>query len=112
LIISPDHNRTVTKSAEAYDTAFAGVYSTDPGFIGGGSFEDQPGMIPMAITGIVPVKVTAANGPIHRGDLLTTADLPGYAMLAAEPEFGTIIGKAMGELLEGEGLIDVLLLSK
>lgn len=113
LVISPTVDRAVILSTTAYDAAFAGVYSTDPGFIGGSGIEEPlPDMIPLAITGIVPVKVTAANGPITRGALLTTSDLPGHAMLATEPGFGTVIGKAMGELLSGEGVIEVLLLSK
>jgi hypothetical protein len=112
LVISPDQDRAVTLSTSANHTALAGVYSTEPGFIGGSSMADQPGMIPVAITGIVPVKVTAANGPIYRGDLLTTSDLPGHAMLATEPQFGSLLGRAMGELLEGEGVIEVLLVLK
>lgn len=110
LVISAAQDRAVAKSSSANDPSLAGVYSTEPGFIGGGSMEAQPGYVPVAIMGIVPVKVTAANGPIHRGDLLTTSDIPGYAMLATNPLFGAILGKAMGELLEGEGVIQVLLL--
>jgi hypothetical protein len=110
LVISAAQDRAVAKSSSANDPSLAGVYSTEPGFIGGGSMETMPGYVPVAIMGIVPVKVTAANGPIHRGDLLTTSNIPGYAMLATNPLFGAILGKAMGELLEGEGVILVLLL--
>lgn len=110
LVISATQDRAVTKASSANDPALAGVYSTEPGFIGGGSMDAQPGYIPVAITGIVPVKVTAANGPIHRGDLLTTSNIPGYAMLATNPLFGAVLGKAMGELSTGEGVILVLLL--
>lgn len=112
LVISSVQDRAVAKSTRANDPSLAGVYSTNPGFVGGGSMQDQPGYIPVAMMGIVPVKVTAANGPIHRGDLLTTSDIPGYAMLATDPQFGTILGKAMGELLEGEGVIEIQLLLK
>jgi hypothetical protein len=112
LVISSAQDRAVAKSSHANDPALAGVYSTKPGFVGGGSMEDQPGYVPVAMMGIVPVKVTAANGPIQRGDLLTTSDIPGYAMLAIDPQFGAVLGKAMGELLEGEGVIEVLLLLK
>jgi hypothetical protein len=112
LVISSVQDRAVAKSTRANDPSLAGVYSTNPGFVGGGSMQDQPGYVPVAMMGIVPVKVTAANGPIHRGDLLTTSDIPGYAMLATDPQFGTILGKAMGELLEGEGVIEIQLLLK
>jgi hypothetical protein len=110
LVVSAAQDRAVAKSTRANDPSLAGVYSTNPGFLGGGSMQDQPGYVPVAMMGIVPVKVTAANGPIHRGDLLTTSDIPGYAMLATDPQFGTILGKAMGELLEGEGVIEIQLL--
>ncbi len=112
LVISAAQDRAVAESSRANDPSLAGVYSTKPGFVGGGSMQDLPGYVPVAMMGIVPVKVTAANGPIHRGDLLTTSDIPGYAMLATNPQFGAILGKAMGELLEGEGVIEVLLLLK
>ncbi len=132
LVVSPNLDRAVVKSSKANDTAVAGVYSINPGIVGGsgaveeqlnvqgeaslfdsaGIMKSQNGYIPVGITGIVQVKVTAANGPIHRGDMLTTSDLPGFAMLATEPTFGAILGKAMGELLEGEGVIDVMLLLK
>ena len=112
LVVSTAQDRAVAKSSRANDPLLAGVYSTKPGFVGGGSMENLPGYVPVAMMGIVPVKVTAANGPIHRGDLLTTSDIPGYAMLATDPQFGTILGKAMGELLEGEGVIEIQLLLK
>jgi len=112
LVISANQDRAVAKSTHANDSALAGVYSTQPGFVGGGSMDSQPGYVPVAMMGIVPVKVTAANGPIHRGDLLTSSDIPGYAMLATNPKFGAVLGKAMGELLEGQGVIDIQLLLK
>lgn len=111
LIISPASDRAVIKSSEANDTRIAGVYSTKPGFVGGGSADDDPeGYIPVAVMGIVPVKVTASNGPIQRGDLLTTSSIPGYAMKATDPQIGTVLGKAMGVLESGEGIIEVYLL--
>lgn len=111
LIISTTSDRAVIKSTQANDKRLAGVYSTKPGFLGGGSANDDPqGYIPLAMMGIVPVKVSAINGPIQRGDLLTTSSIPGYAMKATDPQPGAILGKAMGELLEGEGVIEVYLL--
>lgn len=111
LVISPSTDRAVIKSSAANDPRLAGVYSTKPGFLGGGSAEDDPqGYIPVAMMGIVPIKVTASNGPIQRGDLLTTSSIPGYAMKATNPQPGAILGKAMGELESGEGVIEVYLL--
>lgn len=113
LIISPDQDRAVALSTEAYSTAVIGVYSTDPAFMGGGRYLPEDGtteMLPVGIVGIVPVKVSAENGPIRRGDLLTTSNTPGHAMLASEYAPGAILGKAMGELEEGTGVIEVVLL--
>jgi hypothetical protein len=65
--------------------------------------------IPVAITGIVPCKVSSENGAIRRGDLLATSSKPGYAMRAGvNPPQGTVLGKAMGELRDGTGVIQVL----
>jgi hypothetical protein len=54
--------------------------------------------------------VTAANGPIRPGDLLTTSAIPGHAMRVDDPARaqGAILGKAMGALERGEGLVLVL----
>ncbi len=117
LAISPAVDRAVTLADQPYSTAVIGVVSTKPGFLGRPagveieSVESAEGqMVPVAIVGIVPVKVTAENGAIHRGDLLTTASKPGYAMKATRQIPGTILGKAMGELLSGEGVIEVFLM--
>jgi len=74
--------------------------------------------IPVAIAGIVPVKVSAENGPIQPGDLLTTASLVGHAMKAGLVDVGgvgiyrpgTIVGKALEPLAEGTGVIQVLVM--
>lgn len=72
------------------------------------SFED--GAVEVAIAGIVPVKVSAENGAIRHGDLLTTASTAGHAMKATDPAPGIILGKAMGALDEGTGVVDVLVM--
>jgi hypothetical protein len=65
----------------------------------------------MAVVGIVPCKVTTANGVIRRGDLLVTSMIPGYAMKATDRARipGAIVGKAMQELFVGSGIIEVLI---
>jgi hypothetical protein len=54
------------------------------------------------------IKVDASYGAIQPGDLLVSSPNPGYAMRADDPRVGTVIGKALGELVEGAGLIPVL----
>ncbi|KAA0230597.1 hypothetical protein EDS67_06755 [candidate division KSB1 bacterium] len=64
----------------------------------------------VALSGRVYALATAANGPIKPGDLLTTSEVAGYAMKATDVSrsHGTIIGKAMSSLENGEGLVLVL----
>ena len=78
--------------------------------------ELNAGKIPLAVAGVVPVKVCAENGSIQPGDLLTTSSTPGHAMKAVPVDVagieihlpGTIIGKALEPLTEDLGLIRVL----
>jgi len=89
-------NMTVTKSCKPYDTKVAGVVSTDPAYI----MAIQRDGIPLALAGIVPVKVTNENGIIKVGDLLTTSSTPGHAMKCNDLEkcIGAVIGKAMEDM--------------
>ncbi len=56
-------------------------------------------------------KVDAQYGSIEPGDLLTTSPTPGHAMKASDPTraFGSVIGKALGPLSSGTGLIPALI---
>ena len=64
----------------------------------------------VAIAGRVYVKAEANSAPIQPGDLLTTSNLPGHAMKAANREhaYGAVIGKALTRLKNGTGLVLVL----
>ncbi len=64
---------------------------------------------PMAIVGIVPTKVSAEKGSIHRGDLFVSSSKPGDAMKETDKNrmLGPIVGKAMGALDSGTGVIEV-----
>jgi hypothetical protein len=100
----------LTRSTQAYQASVMGVYSTQPGFVGGQAAEGEiPGAIPLAVVGVVPVKVSAENGPIRPGDLLVASSTPGHAMKAgSNPPQGTVIGKALEGLDEGTGVIKML----
>lgn len=94
LVVGPQGE--LARSAQAYATNVVGVYSTNPGFVGGADDdEDLTGKVPLSVLGAVPVKASAENGPIRPGDLLTTSATPGHAMKATEPKIGTVIGKAL-----------------
>ena len=69
--------------------------------------------IPVAITGVVPVKVTAENGPIRPGDLLTSSSSVGKAMRAGmHPAVGTVLGKSLGFLSRRQGVITMLVMQR
>jgi hypothetical protein len=101
------------QSTKSYDKRVAGVVS------GAGRFrpailldrqspdEERP---PIALAGKVYCKVDAQYAPIEIGDLLTSSDTPGHAMKAADPAkaFGSVIGKALGPLDRGCGMIPIL----
>jgi hypothetical protein len=108
LVIGPDG--TLTRASEPYQANVAGVYSTQPGFLGGQPVQGEAtGTIPLAITGVVPVKVSAENGAIRPGDLLVTSSIPGYAMKTGpNPPQSTVIGKALEGLDQGTGTIKML----
>jgi hypothetical protein len=60
------------------------------------------------------VKVDASFGAVHAGDLLVSSPNPGYAMKATDraQANGAVIGKALGELATGTGLIPVMVTLK
>jgi hypothetical protein len=114
VVIDTQHPDRVVASGGAYDTRVAGVVSAQPGVLLGEGSEDKS---IVAHSGRVKVKVDAQYGAIAVGDLLVTSPRPGHAM-RSEPvniggaEFhrpGTLIGKALEPLQEGEGEILVLL---
>jgi hypothetical protein len=104
------HPGKFIESSTPYSTAVLGVYSTKPGFVGRRlTGSKSPDEVPMAMVGIVPTKVTADNGPVHVGDLLVTSSTPGYAMKGTDRSrmLGAVIGKALGNLDSGKGVIEV-----
>jgi len=101
------------RKARGSSQLIAGVITTEPGFIlGNDPDEKQSDIRPMlALMGRVPVKVTIENGPIRPGDLLTISSKPGYAMRCDESKECVIIGKALGALPMGEGMVLVLVMA-
>lgn len=102
------------QSVLPYDRRVAGVIS------GAGTFE--PGIVldsgdsnsarqPVALLGKTFCKVDASFGAIEVGDLLTTSGTPGHAMKASDPSraFGSVIGKALRSIENGQGLIPILI---
>ena len=102
---------SIAVSDTAYDHRVAGIVS------GAGNY--RPGLVlgrrvggrhPVALNGKVWCLVEAGDEAVSLGDLLTTSATPGHAMRATDRAraFGAVIGKALGELRSGRGLIPVL----
>jgi hypothetical protein len=111
LVIDPNTPGKFLKSADPYSTSVSGIYSTKPGTVGRRqTTAKSPDEVPMAVVGIVPAKVSAENGAIHPGDLLVSSSKLGYAMKGTDRSqmLGAVIGKAMGNLDAGTGVIEVL----
>jgi hypothetical protein len=102
-------------ATEPYDCRVAGVVT------GGGRY--RPGLVldrhsgiprqdrgTVALVGKVYCKVDADPSPIRVGDLLTTSSTEGHAQKAVSRQeaFGAVLGKAMGSLTSGQGLIPIL----
>jgi hypothetical protein len=98
---------------DPYDTRVAGVVS--------GAGELKSAIVlqrikssrhrsPIALVGKAFCKVDALFGSIHPGDLLTTSSTPGHAMKLVDHTraAGAILGKALGGLEDGRGLIPIL----
>jgi hypothetical protein len=112
--IDPDNPGKLVVSGQAYDKTVAGIISGAGGIESGmvmaheGTLAD--GTHAVALTGRVYCMADASKGAIKPGDLLTSADVPGYAMKATDyfRAQGAIIGKAMTGLDKGTGLVLVL----
>lgn len=111
--IDPQHPGKLKMSANAYDKKVAGIVSGANGIQPGISMIDEQQLEPgenVALSGRVHVKANTSAGPISPGDLLTTSDVPGEAMRAADHHraLGSILGKAMTSLDETTGTVLVL----
>jgi hypothetical protein len=110
--IDPEQPGAFRPTRTANSAAVAGVLVTSPGIALSG--EETTSSEPdhyLALLGRVSVKVTSENGAIHPGDLLVASSTRGRAMKApADPKPGTLIGKALGILREGERVMEILVM--
>ncbi len=113
VVIDGDHPGRLKRSSSSYDTRVAGIVSGANGVNPGISLHQEgvmDGEQNVALSGRVYVMADSSNGPIRPGDMLTTSDTPGHAMKVTDhaKAQGAIIGKAMGSLDKGEGMVLVL----
>jgi hypothetical protein len=109
-------------SARAYDTRVAGVVAgagdQRPGIVLGtqvsGPDQEESEItlrrVPIGLVGRVGCLVEAESGGVRVGDLLTTSEVPGHAMRAADGSrsLGAILGKALRALPDGRGVLPIL----
>ena len=112
VVIDEDDPGRLKLATTAYDTRVAGIISGAGGVKPGLSLQ-QKGLDRgqnVSLSGRVYVLADAGPAPIRPGDLLTTSDRPGYCMKALDRSRapGAILGKAMGALDHGQGLILIL----
>jgi len=105
--------RTLRHSSSAYDQHVAGVVAGAGGLRPGivlGRRENGGRTLALALVGTTYCRVDASSHSIEVGDMLTTSDRPGHAMRALDAgrAFGAVIGKSLGALTSGVGLVPVL----
>jgi hypothetical protein len=115
-------NGSLQSSYREYDRKAAGIVSGAKGYKPALILDRQQSQynnqndknkkvrLPIALMGKVYCKVDATHSSIEIGDLLTTSSRRGHAMKAEDPmkAFGAVIGKALGSLKDGLGMIPVL----
>ena len=97
----------VKKTVLEYDQNLLGVVTTAPGVrlgvdITGGTADKQP----IALAGRVPVKVSLENGPIHKGDRITSSSVAGIGMKATDQ--GRVVAVALEDFVpdrDGRGTV-------
>ena len=99
----------ITTTNQALDVAIAGVISTNPAVklnADAGNSHTHPYV---ALRGRVPCKVI---GPVNKGDLMVTSDIPGFAKSAGKVDYGiSVFAKSITtDLSGGEKTVEVVIL--
>ncbi len=93
VMVLTDEAHILTQSTRGYQDQILGVVSTDPNDFLGQTIAKEKNPQPIGLAGRLPVKVSLENGPIKKGDLLTSSSTPGVAMKATKS--GMTIGMAL-----------------
>ncbi len=102
-----DSGERVVRVRKLADPRVMGVITDTPGVLLGG--ETRTGVVVVAVTGVVSCRVDAREKPVRAGDLLVAGSEAGHACVGADPDPGTVLGKALAPLEKGRGVIPVLL---
>lgn len=94
LVFGGSHEITI--SSTSYDTRIAGVVSSNPAYLMNANAQNYTAV---ALTGRVPCQVV---GPVAKGTVLTTSDIPGVAMALDPAHFqpGCVVGKSLENITE------------
>jgi hypothetical protein len=86
-------NKEITVTNNSHDTAVAGIISTNPSYLMNAG-QSGEWILPVALTGRVPCRV---QGPVNKGTVLVTGDIPGTAMAIKTSKFapGCVVGKSL-----------------
>lgn len=96
-----DDYTAVIRTSKSYEAKALGVVSKKPGITLNSEAKTDdahPYILPIALSGRTPVKITSINGPIKAGDYITTSEIPGVGMKATSP--GIVLGKALEDYSE------------
>jgi hypothetical protein len=102
VVLGGENEVTIENVADSHKVA--GVVTTNPAYIMNAELQGDD-VVEVALIGRVPCKVV---GPISKGDLLTSAEIAGYAHANNIAGAGRIIGKSL-ENFDGEiGVIEIM----
>ena len=97
-------DKEVTISNKNHDTAVAGIISTNPSYLMNAG-QTGKWVLPVALTGRVPCRV---QGPVSKGAVLVTGDIPGTAMAIKTSKFvpGCVVGKSL-EIINSTDVVTI-----
>jgi hypothetical protein len=95
-------NKEIVRSNIPYDENIVGVVGENPILVFG---KETTTTLPVVSYGKTLVKVTNQNGEIKKGDFITSSNRPGVGQKATESGF--VVGKALENFNEDEGIIPV-----
>ncbi len=90
------------RTSGAYDGRLLGVVASAPSMVIG-IREEVGNEINVAVSGLVPVKISNENGDIKAGDPITASNSPGVGMRASQP--GPIVGYAISDFSGESGTV-------
>ena len=110
MVVVLDEDGRLRPCLDDYDQRIAGIVSGGKGVRSALVLDRHPDGAAVALMGKVWVFADADLGPIHCGDLLTSASTPGHARCVTDQQraFGALLGKALTKLESGQDMVRVL----